>query len=197
MPKIVDERARKELIAEAVWAVATEEGLPAATMRAVAARCGLSVGAIQHSFPSQAGLQRFAMELIVERVTARIACAAQAESGDSLEAVARLLEQLLPLDGERMTEARVWSMFSTMALTDESLRAYAEEMQRTMEGFCRDCLAHLVAAGFIGKGADLLREASALQALLDGLTLHLLLDPGRSQSRDAVEALRSFLTSLQ
>ena len=72
MPKIIDERARREAIAEALWAIASREGLDAATVRAVAAECGLSTGAIQHSFPTQAALQQFAMELIVERVTERL-----------------------------------------------------------------------------------------------------------------------------
>jgi len=72
MPKIIDERARRETIAEAVWAITSREGLDGATVRAVAAECGLSTGAIQHSFPSQAALQQFAMELIVERVTERL-----------------------------------------------------------------------------------------------------------------------------
>ncbi len=71
MPKIIDERARRETIAEAVWAITSREGLDGATVRAVAAECGLSTGAI-HSFPSQAALQQFAMELIVERVTERL-----------------------------------------------------------------------------------------------------------------------------
>lgn len=72
MPKIIDEQARRASIAEAVWAIAARSGLEAATVRAVAAECGLSTGAIQHSFPTQASLQQFAMELIVQRVTERI-----------------------------------------------------------------------------------------------------------------------------
>lgn len=72
MPKIIDEQARRASIAEAVWAIAARSGLEAATVRAVAAECGLSTGAIQHSFPTQAALQQFAMELIARRVTERI-----------------------------------------------------------------------------------------------------------------------------
>ena len=72
MPKIVDSQARREEIAHAVWSIAAREGINAATIRAVAAECDLSVGAIQHSFKSQASLQQFAMEIIVQRISHRL-----------------------------------------------------------------------------------------------------------------------------
>lgn len=72
MPKIIDSQARREEIAHAVWSIAAREGINAATIRAVAAECDLSVGAIQYSFKSQASLQQFAMEIIVQRISHRL-----------------------------------------------------------------------------------------------------------------------------
>ena len=174
MPKIIDERARRETIAEAVWAITSREGLDGATVRAVAAECGLSTGAIQHSFPSQAALQQFAMELIVERVTERLTemgtadprpvpCAENATASNNApasafdrehpevtpaaevhaalnETVTTMLLQLLPLDEERETEARVWAAFSTAALTDPDLAPYARKMDTLLATFCRRCV---------------------------------------------------------
>ncbi len=218
MPKIVDEAQRKARIAKAVWEIAAERGLHAATMRAVAAQCGLSVGAIQHSFDSQAGLQRHAMALLVEQAKMRIEVMAQADSndmvdesaerasdvdscaiasGDQQERVALLLEQLLPLDEERYREARAWAMFSNEALFDDGLRAYAAEMNGLIERFYRSCLEHLSECGLVRRGGDLSEEAIALQALLDGLTLRLLAKPASSTAAMARRVLRRYLQRLQ
>ncbi len=223
MPKIVDEAERKARIAKTVWEIAAEHGLHAATMRAVAAQCELSVGAIQHSFASQARLQRHAMALLVEQAKTRIEVVAQTDSNgmidesvecasdagnrataaraiissDQPEHVVLLLEQLLPLDKERRQEARAWAMFSNEALFDDDLRAYATEMNGLMEQFCRSCLEHLNECGLVRRDADLLVEASALQALLDGLTLRLLADPTPGTAAIARQTLRRYLQRLQ
>lgn len=223
MPKIVDEAERKARIAKAVWEIAAEHGLHAATMRAVAAQCDLSVGAIQHSFDSQARLQRYAMALLVEQAKARIEIVAQTDSnsmtdesaerasdadnrattarattsGDQSEHVVLLLEQLLPLDKERYREARAWAMFSNEALFDDDLRAYATEMNSLMVQFCRSCLEHLSGCGLVRCDTDLLAEASALQAFLDGLTLRLLADPTPGTALITRQTLRRYLQRLQ
>lgn len=277
MPKIIDEQARRASIAEAVWAIAARSGLEAATVRAVAAECGLSTGAIQHSFPTQAALQQFAMELIVQRVTARITAlngpegsgahggsapaadsAATAKTDDAAttvgrgtaadsrratvpgppslpratavepcplphptinreeatEAIAAMLLQLLPLDDERETEARVWAAFSTAALVNPALAPYARTMDELLASFCRRCAEQLAAASSSrGIGANSVATAAPasapaiapddrslqgarLHALLDGLTLHLLTDPTADRRRQAEALVRSFLRQL-
>lgn len=252
MPKIIDEHARREAIAEAVWAIASRKGLDAATVRAVAAECGLSTGAIQHSFPTQAALQQFAMELIVERVTERLTEAgtvdphpatcdgsattnhddpAPASDTDRRnptpasvpetraalsEAVTAMLLQLLPLDEERETEARVWAAFSTAALTNPDLTPYARKMDTLLATFCLHCVESLASSkpedGPVAKNvarnispaesaptsstSDPAALATHLHALLDGLTLHLLVNPSAAHRRQAAALIRAFVTSL-
>lgn len=262
MPKIIDERARREAIAEALWAIASREGLDAATVRAVAAECGLSTGAIQHSFPTQAALQQFAMELIVERVTERLteagtvdphpatcggnatanhddlapasdtdlritstaapnhrnpAVASVPETRTALsEAVTTMLLQLLPLDEERETEARVWAAFSTAALTNPDLTPYARKMDTLLATFCLHCVESLASSkpedGPVAKNvarnispaasaptssiSDPAALATHLHALLDGLTLHLLVNPSAAHRRQAAALIRAFVTAL-
>lgn len=246
MPKIIDERARREAIAEAVWAIASRDGLDGATVRAVAAECGLSTGAIQHSFPSQATLQQFAMELIVERVTERLAetgttdprpapCDESATANHNTlalvsnhrnpaaisvaearavldETVTAMLLQLLPLDKERETEARVWAAFSTAALTNPDLAPYARKMDALLATFCRRCVESLIsgmpaddlAAGNsrsaksapTSRAGDPAAIAAHLHALLDGLALHLLVNPDAAHRRQATALIRSFVASL-
>ena len=246
MPKIIDERARRETIAEAVWAITSREGLDGATVRAVAAECGLSTGAIQHSFPSQAALQQFAMELIVERVTERLTemgtadprpvpCAENATASNNAPApafgrehlevtpaaeahaalnkiVTTMLLQLLPLDEERETEARVWAAFSTAALTDPDLTPYARKMDTLLATFCRRCVKSLLSGTSdddpaasdtrsakstpASRASDPAALAAHLHALLDGLTLHLLMNPAAAHRHQAAALIRSFVTAL-
>lgn len=212
MPKIVSEAERKAHIAKAMWSISSEFGLHAATVRAVAAQCGLSVGAIQHSFSSQAKLHQYAMALLVEQAKSRIDIMARSDIdviGDNdtfagnvsevnvrLERVALLLEQLLPLDKERCQEARAWAMFSNEALFDDDLRAYVIEMNDLVERFCLNCLEYLRECCSMQHEADPLQEAMALQALLDGLTLRLLASPDSKTAVTARQVLRHHLQRL-
>lgn len=196
MAKRVDEGERKGQIAEAVLSIATESGLHAATVRAVSDRCGLSIGAIQHYFPSQAQLQCFSMELLAAKVAQRMAGAAAEPKDDPLETAAALLEQLLPLDDERMLEARVWAMFTTASLTNEDLAPCERQMDESMRAFCLGCVEYLGEKLPVPREADALRAAASLQALLDGLTLRLITDPAEATKREARRALREHLRLL-
>lgn len=196
MAKRVDESARKGQIAEAVLSIATESGLHAATVRAVSDRCGLSIGAIQHYFPSQAQLQCFSMELLAAKIAQRMADAAAKPKGDPLETIAGLLEQLLPLDDERMLEARVWAMFTTASLTNEDLMPCERQMGESMRTFCLGCVEHLDEQLLVPREADALRAAASLQALLDGLTLRLITDPTEATKHEARRALHEHLRLL-
>ncbi len=217
MPRIIDEQARRERIAEAVWALVSREGLHGATVRAVAAECGLSTGAIQHSFRSQAALHRFAMELVIERASARIdavgregagvrggdgnAGASRADGDTAAEATLAAAEdvllQLLPLDAEREAEARVWAAFSAAALADPALAPLSHQMNRLIEELCTRCLAQLRSGGILGPAADDPLAAPHLRALLDGLTSGLLADPSPTTRRQARDLVHAHLESLR
>lgn len=195
MPKVVDEEKRRQRIAEAVWDIAAEQGLDRATVRAVAARCGLSVGSVQHSFRSQGELKRFAMELVVQRVTERLSATPDSAVGplDEQQAVAALLLETLPLDDEREKEARIWAAFSASALVDKRLAPYGRQMSALLERFCLACLEALGAAVAPSAKRELRLEALHLHALLDGLTLDLLADPSPSRRQQAVQVVRSYV----
>ena len=196
MPKIVDDAKRKERIAEAVWSLACKGGLHAVTMRAVAKECGLSVGAIQHSFPSQAQLQRFSMSLLVNRVNSRIDHLTEERYDNPMEKAVILLEQILPLDEERMMEARVWGMLTMEALVDSALEPYSSELRGMMESLCRNCLLFLRSHGLISEKTDISIRALSLSAVLDGLTIRILANPTSEEIAKARESLRDILTRI-
>ncbi len=56
MPKIVDHAARRTEIVHALWLVIYTRGIDAVTFRAVADAAGISIGRVQHYFPSREAL---------------------------------------------------------------------------------------------------------------------------------------------
>lgn len=201
MPKIIDSQARREEIAHAVWSIAAREGINAATIRAVAAECDLSVGAIQYSFKSQASLQQFAMEIIVQRISHRLDTFKEIQEKPIRSVVVAALLQLLPLDNKRELEARVWIAFFNAALTNKDLAPYATEIDSLITLFCRNCLACLEAPSnnpepYKTNAPSLDERAITLHALLDGLTLRILTNPSSRRRKEAQQAIEAYIDTL-
>jgi AcrR family transcriptional regulator len=187
MPRIVDHDARRRELAEALWRIIVREGLEAVSVRNVAAESGWSAGALRHYFPDKAGLTGFAMNLVTERVTARLQALDQ--SGDPEQFVLRALEELIPLDEERRTESEVWLSFALRARVDPALAEPAQDVYRQLRDYLEQLLTVLSAD-------HLTIEASKLHALLDGLVLHLLLYPDFLTPDQARQQLIAYLAAL-
>jgi AcrR family transcriptional regulator len=194
VPKLVDHDTRRQELARATWAVVHRDGIAGATVRAVAAEAGWSAGALRYYFPSQAELIGFAMGLVAARVQERVA--ALAPVADIRADVERRLEQVLPLDAERLAEMEVWLAFWAHAQADPDLRAQREETQRALRSFVRSCLAALAEAGRMRPQLSLEAETSRLHALVDGLAVHGVTGPGHMTPRRMRAALRSHLDAL-
>jgi AcrR family transcriptional regulator len=176
MPKIVDHDARRAELAEAVWRLASTEGLEAVTLRAVAAEAGWSTGALVHYFADKEALLLFAFRLVAERVGRRVAAAAEREP-DPLELVRRTLTEGLPLDAERRTETRLWFSFLGLALTRPALAKAQRLAYRAWRGHVAQLLREAQRAGRLDPELDSEREAAALVALVDGLAVQATFEP--------------------
>lgn len=108
-----------------------------------------------------------------------------------------LLEEVLPLDDERMVEARVWSAFSARAMCDPAMAAIRREADQGVRHLCEACLRALSQVGGVHLSRDTEVETERLWSLLDGMTMHILLaDPSRSPMKLAGRVLRSHLRDL-
>ncbi|NBH10081.1 TetR family transcriptional regulator C-terminal domain-containing protein [Amycolatopsis sp. SID8362] len=200
MPKIVDAGARRLEIADAVFRVIRRDGVDQASLRAVAAEAGLVIGSVRHYLATRDEMIVFAVRTLADRVTARIAERAErifAGTPDRLEATVRLLAELLPHDETRTAEAEVWLAFTVAARTRPELAAEAERVHDGTRALTRRCLAEADALGSLRSGLDLALEAERLAALLDGLTLGGVTQPGRLPPRFARDVLRRHLESLR
>jgi AcrR family transcriptional regulator len=177
MPKLVDHAQRRRELAGAVWRVIRSRGIDAASTRNVANEAGWSVGALRHYFSTQSELLTFAMEMVVERIEARVAALEPPPNVRS--AVEQRLHELLPLDEERRAENEVWLAYAGRALVDPQLRARHEEVDEALREACLEALRELDRAGRLRPGLDLELEAERLHGLLDGLALHTAMRPDR------------------
>ena len=200
MPRAVDHAQRRTELAEATWRVVQREGIGGASVREVAREAGLSMGSLRYFFDSQDGLLRFAMQEVMRRVRARFDAGAAAREaairrGKAFDVVIAMLEQVIPLDDERRTEAQVWQAFAPRALIDPQMRATRREADHEVRALCRQCLLILRGFDLMDPGRQVAHETERLWALVDGLTLHLLTD--HTSARAARQVLRRHVTELR
>jgi AcrR family transcriptional regulator len=184
MPKQVDHAQRREELAAALWRLVVREGIEAASIRRVAAEAGWSTGSLRHYFETHSQLLAFAMELVVERVTERLAH--PPPPANVRDAVEWALHQVLPLDPERRAEMQVWLAFTMRSLVDPELGDLRERAHAGLRDLCRSAVAAL-------RLEPAEPEAERLHALIDGLALHAVVDPEVTTPARQRELLASYL----
>lgn len=207
MPKIVDPAQRREAIADALFTIVLRQGLSRVSLRTIADETGLAIGSIRHYFSTADGIVRFALDTLVERITARLEGhlssllpeleAGQLSSEQAKEKTVEFLAELLPLDEARRGESVVWLAFEEEARTNPELAdvfatsvvGTRQLMRRMVEGMSR--------RGAIGPDVDVELEADTLASLLDGLTLRSTLHPGVLSPERAKDILAAHLDRLR
>lgn len=154
--------AREALVRTMIEIIA-EHGFDGLSVRGVASRAGVSIGAIQHYFPTKTTMLDAAM-------TAITSMAAQqsyelASVTDPAERLHALVELFIPAD-EADRVARVWLAFTARAAVDENTRNTYKHLWARVRNELRLLLA---AASGNPEGAE--HSARELLALLDGFAL--------------------------
>ncbi|MBP0932193.1 TetR family transcriptional regulator C-terminal domain-containing protein (plasmid) [Streptomyces goshikiensis] len=205
MPRQVDHAERRRRIADAVCELADERGLEGVTLRDVAARAEVSMGAVQRCFRTKEEMLVFALGHIGERIGARVrARLVRSPAQSAGTALGHAATEVALLREEHRAEARVWLAFVAQAAVSEVLARtvqanYAvlqESFARLIEEACADTGAAAGARADTGRAAPLdpRREARALLALADGLTTHVLI--GHLTPREAEDVLHTHLARL-
>jgi AcrR family transcriptional regulator len=204
VPKFVDAVIRRQEIVDAVFRIIATDGLERASLREVADEAQLAVGSVRHYFASSDELLTHAFAVVVDRIVGRLTAAdsrlgdTPPASGEQHAAVLALLGELLPLNEERAVDACVWMAFKNAARTRPFLAAEADRSHRAVAAVVGGLILGLAEAE--SAGADhaavldqqvLVTEAELLLAVLDGLTMHALLQPEWMTAlmcRDVLEA---------
>ncbi|RAN79149.1 hypothetical protein B5P43_14510 [Bacillus sp. SRB_336] len=204
MPKIVNADDRRELVADAVFDVINRQGMAQASLRNVAERAGLALGSVRHYFANQAELMEFAFRVNSERIHLRaldrledleqFALPRDAES--LVEKCAVVLEELLPLDVESAAGAVVRVEFMLAARTDAGLQDAAQDDYRATGAVVGRVVMQLLESALMAGSPEPVDEAERLIAVLDGLALRMVLQPGWSGPERGRATLRRHLRSL-
>ncbi|MEU7856555.1 TetR/AcrR family transcriptional regulator [Nonomuraea sp. NPDC049141] len=194
MPKIVDHDERRREVLSAARRVIVRDGIDAATTRAIAKEAGYSNGVLAHYFADKDEILLSALRQSHQRIRERLTRKIEGVTG--LAALRELLLDNLPLDAERTQETRLEVSFWSRSLASEHLaevqRAEAAELRTAV----RRLLGEARVAGELATDENLDDVAERLLALVDGLSLHLLLYPGRLARVDLERLMLSALDRL-
>ncbi|MDH6540320.1 TetR/AcrR family transcriptional regulator [Streptomyces sp. SPB4] len=195
MPRQVDHADRRRIVAEAVCELADEHGLEGVTLRDVAARAQVSMGAVQRCFRTKEEMLVFALGHIGERIGGRVRARLVMSPAQSAATVlGHAATEVALLREEHRAEARVWLAFVAQAAVSEALagtlRASYAALEESFTGLVAEALEEPARAVPV----DPRREARTLLALADGLTAHVLV--GHLAPRAAQDVLDAHLTAL-
>lgn len=159
---------RRTAISDAILTIVAERGIEFASVREVAALAAVSIGTVQHYFPTKEAMLADAYRVVFDRIRARLNAIAY---GDDLRRnLTMVIEELLPLDDRRAAEIRLHVAFAAKAATSPSLRSIETELLKSVHSDLAGALASMWPAGTSnGRRAA---TARALIAFADGLALH-------------------------
>lgn len=150
------------------------------------------MGALRHYFSTQQELLEFAMNLVKERVTARIVDIMQSELPPR-EQILKVLLELLPTDDSSMAEMEVWFAFTFHLKTAGEKPA---ELNDAIYPLIVQIIDYLDQHELFKQGLDKDDEAERLYALVDGLALHAMLEPDRMNKQRVTRVLNVHLDSI-
>jgi AcrR family transcriptional regulator len=213
VPKFVDAVIRRQEIVDAVFRIIATDGLERASLREVADEAQLAVGSVRHYFASSDELLSHAFAVAVDRIIGRLTAAESRladlppGAAEHHSAVVALLGEFLPLDEDRAVDACVWMAFKNAARTKPFLTAEADRSHRGVAAVVGGLILGLAGTasglagdpGAAGVGVDqqvLVTEAELLLAVLDGLTMHALLQPEWMTAQMCNDVLEAHLEGL-
>jgi len=167
MPKIVDHAERRLTIIQATWRLIATQGIRATTMREIAREAGVANGTLVPYFTDKDAILTAAFELVFAATNDRFALARSDRSG--LTALRVMLNEIFPLDEERLLEARIVVAFWEHAASDPALN---QLHQNTMALWRTEMVHYLEEAKRDGETRpDLDAElvADQLMAMLNGV----------------------------
>lgn len=170
---MVDHQQRRDELVEVAWQLIVDDGLPGITIRRLAERSGWSSGAVRHYLPTREAILEAAAERVGAVIDQRIRMVA-AESGPR-QALVGVLGAVLPTDERTRQASRVWLAFVGQAASARALAGAQGIVYRDLNAILIKLLEWARAEGYLVAGGST-ATAAHLQALVDGLTVHVLLE---------------------
>jgi AcrR family transcriptional regulator len=175
VPKIVDHDERRLELVDATWRIIARNGLEGATMREIAMEAGFANGALKPYFPTKDTLLEFAFSHVFNRTHQRIAEVTAGQTG--LAALRAFCLEVLPLDEERINEARIVIPFWQKAVNDPQKAAIHQQSMDEWLTAIRRHLKEARDAGDVSTAVDDTALAGQLLNMLLGAQIEAALAP--------------------
>lgn len=177
MPKDVDHDARREELAESVWRVVARDGLERATIRVIAQETGWSAGSLAHYFADKDDMLESALRIAYARIAQRWEDLLEGLTGRA--ALRELVMDNLPLDEDRVLETKFLMNYWSRAIREGAGAPRAAHHGPLLIERLTTLAREAQADGELDPERSPEDIAELLLGLIDGFSLHGLLDPGR------------------
>ncbi|MBO1267923.1 TetR/AcrR family transcriptional regulator [Arthrobacter cavernae] len=195
MPKIVDHDERRLELVDATWRIIARLGIEGATMREIALEAGFANGALKPYFPTKDTLLTFAFRHVFNRTNERIREVTAGKAG--ITALRAFCVEVLPLDSERVNEARIVVPFWQKAINDPEKAAIHRESMDQWRGAIQGYLTEARRQGDVNAAVDDSVVSGHLLNMLLGAQIAAALAPGIETDLGLGDQLEAFLTLLQ
>jgi AcrR family transcriptional regulator len=187
MPRIVDHDERRSGIIRATWRVIAREGIANTTTREIAKEAGCSYGVLAHYFTDKADILASALVASHHQVRGRTDVLNHGTTG--LAALRTLMLESLPLDEQRVLEAKVEVSFWGQAVGNPGLVKIQNVEVDGLWERVRQRLTEAEKAGELRPGIDVDLAVHSCVALIDSLSLRAVLYPARTTPDDQIAML--------
>jgi AcrR family transcriptional regulator len=195
MPRVKQkqEKRRKE-VSDAAWRVILREGLDRTSVRAIAQELGCTTGVVMHYFRTKDELMLFALDRVLARSTSQLS--SSIESYEGLGRLERLLTESLPRDAKSEIGWKIWLAFLGHAVGHPRLMVEHRNRYAQLRDFIIRELKELRSRNFLRSDVNLRLEASALIALIDGLSIGMVIDRSQIDVKGALRLIRRYIEQL-
>ena len=170
-----DRSGASDRVVEAVIELLVAEGFEGVSVRKVAALTGVSIGAVQHHFPTKTAMLTAAMDATSAQFQARLSQRVP-EGSSPADALRQLTALLVGAEPDERPATVLWLQRIARAAVDP---AVAEQQAREW-GDLAELIVALLAAARPDRSAEWVADrAAALLALVDGLAIAVALEPQR------------------
>lgn len=194
MPKIVDHDARRLELVEVTWRVIARRGFDGVTLRDIAAEAGFANGALKPYFPTRASLVRATFTHVFGRTNRRIQDATRDLAG--LEALRGFAGEVLPLDADRLDEARVVIPFWQIAIHDKAFAELNDQAMAQWREWIEGWILQGIERGELRGSLSRAASAEALLTFLLGAQIVAVLDTRFNGPAQLLEQLEMHLQML-
>jgi len=194
VPKIVDHDVRRQEYVDALWRLVGRDGAGAISVRALAAEAGVSPSNVVHYLPSRAAMLAGAVRQMLAE--ARDRAGAMSHGAVDLEVATDMVMVPIPDTPKRRRQSEVWLLLLAEREMNSDAAAVLAELQHAVGEAVRAGMDLLADHALLHTARDRDVEAARLHALIDGLSIHTLIDHRAMSPAVARQVVRTHLADL-